>query len=376
MKKTTRKLLLSTLLTFIILAIGTFAYQRMSKQKKSTISETQEEKTVRTVQVQNYAPEDITNSITLDGRLTAYEVVNLFAETSGVLKPTSKTIKEGSYVKEGELLFDIDGRDAELNLLAQRSALMTAITQIMPDLKFDYPQAFDKWKRYLDEFDVRSTVKPLPEISSDQEKYFVAGKNIYNLFYGIQSAEQRLNDYKIYAPFSGVVTASNIYPGQLVNLGSNLGTIMNTGKFELKAPVSLADLKYIKTGQKVTLYSDQLDQKWEGQVSRISRVIDNVTQNLPIYISVWGSGLRDGMYLKGELKANQLKNVIALDKSMITDQNKVFVVEDETVKTKTIEIIKQDETTVYTRGIELDDQIISGSSAGIFSGQKVKVESL
>jgi RND family efflux transporter MFP subunit len=376
MKKTTRKLLLSALLTFIILAIGAVGYQRMSKQKKSTISETQEEKVVRTVQVQSFAPENITNSISLDGRLTAYEVVNLFAETSGVLKPTSKTIKEGSYVKEGELLFDIDGRDAELNLLAQRSALMTAITQIMPDLKFDYPQAFEKWKKYLDEFDVRSTVKALPEITSDQEKYFVAGKNIYNLYYGIQSAEQRLNDYKIYAPFSGVVTASNIYPGQLVNLGSNLGTIMNTGKFELKAPVSLADLKYIKTGQKVTLYSDQLDKQWEGKVSRISRVIDNVTQNLPIYISVWGSGLRDGMYLKGELKANQLKDVIALDKSLITDQNKVFTVVDQTVKTKAIEIIKQDETTVYVKGLELDDEVVAGSTAGIFSGQKVKVESL
>lgn len=376
MKKTTRKFLLSALLTFIILAIGTFGYQRMSKQKKSTISESKEEKVVRTVQVQNFTPENITNTISLDGRLTAFEVVNLFAETSGVLKPTSKTIKEGSYVKEGELLFDIDGRDAELNLLAQRSALMTAITQIMPDLKFDYPQAFDKWKRYLDEFDVKSRVKELPPITSDQEKYFVAGKNIYNLYYGIQSAEQRLNDYKIYAPFSGVVTASNIYPGQLVNLGSNLGTIMNTGKFELKAPVSLADLKYIKTGQKVTLYSDQLDREWQGQVSRISRVIDNVTQNLPIYISVWGSGLRDGMYLKGELKANELKSVIALDKSLIKDRNKVLTVVDETVKTKAIEIIKQDETKVYARGIEFDDQIITGSSAGVFSGQKVKVENL
>lgn len=376
MKKTTRKFLLSALLTFIILAIGTFGYQRMSKQKKSTISESKEEKVVRTVQVQNFTPENITNTISLDGRLTAFEVVNLFAETSGVLKPTSKTIKEGSYVKEGELLFDIDGRDAELNLLAQRSALMTAITQIMPDLKFDYPQAFDKWKRYLDEFDVKSRVKELPPITSDQEKYFVAGKNIYNLYYGIQSAEQRLNDYKIYAPFSGVVTASNIYPGQLVNLGSNLGTIMNTGKFELKAPVSLADLKYIKTGQKVTLYSDQLDREWQGQVSRISRVIDNVTQNLPIYISVWGSGLRDGMYLKGELKANELKSVIALDRSLIKDRNKVLTVVDETVKTKAIEIIKQDETKVYARGIEFDDQIITGSSAGVFSGQKVKVENL
>lgn len=376
MKKSTRKILLSLLLTFIILAIGAFSYQFMSKQKKSTLSEEAPKKQVKTVNVTQFTPESIVNSISLDGRLTAYERVDLFAEASGVLKSTSKTLKEGTYVEKGELLFDIDGEDAELSLLAQRSALMTSITQIMPDLKFDYPDAFDKWKAYLDQFDVRQHVKDLPQIGSDQEKYYVAGKNIYNQYFTIKSAENRLKDFKVYAPFSGVITSANIYPGQVVNLGINLGSVMNTGRFELKAPVSLGDLKYIKTGQNVNLYSEQLGKEWKGKVSRISRVIDEVTQNLPIYISVWGSGLRDGMYLKGELKANEMKSVIPLEKSIIVDQNKVFTVQDSVVGVKEIEIIRQNEATVYVRGIDPDDNIITGSISGIFRGQKVQINSL
>ncbi len=376
MKKSTRKILLSLLLTFVILAIGAFSYQIMSKQKKSTLSDEAPKKQLRIVNVSQFTPESIVNSISLDGRLTAYERVDLFAEASGVLKSTSKTLKEGTYVEKGELLFDIDGEDAELSLLAQRSALMTSITQIMPDLKFDYPDAFGKWKAYLDQFDVKQHVKDLPQISSDQEKYYVAGKNIYNQYFTIKSAENRLKDFKVYAPFSGVITSANIYPGQVVNLGVNLGSIMNTGRFELKAPVSLGDLKYIKTGQSVTLFSEQLGKEWKGKVSRISRVIDDVTQNLPIYISVWGSGLRDGMYLKGELVANELKSVIPLDKSIIVDQNKVYTVQDSVVNIKEIEIIRQDETTVYARGIDPSDKIITGTISGIFRGQKVQTNSL
>lgn len=371
MKKSTRKMLLSLILTFIILAIGAISYQKMSSQKKSTVSEETITEQILTVEVSQFSPEDITNTISIDGRLSAYERVDLFAEASGVLKSTSKTLKEGTYVEKGELLFDIDGEDAALSLLAQRSALMTSITQIMPDLKFDYPQAFDKWKSYLDAFDVSIPLRDLPLVSSDQEKYYVAGKNIYNQFYTIKSAENRLKDYQVYAPFSGVITTANIYPGQLVNLGVNLASIMNTGRFEMKAPVNLSDLKYIKTGQRVKLYSEQLDKTWEGRVSRISRVIDNVTQNLPVYISVWGSGLRDGMYLKGELTANQMSKVIALDKSIVVDQNKIFTVSDSIVKTKEIEIVKQDETTIYARGIDPSDNIISGTINGIFNGQKV-----
>jgi len=375
MKKSTRKIILSLILTFIILAIGAFSYQIMSSQKKSTVSEEKLVEKIRTVDVSQYTPKNISNTISVDGRLSAYEKVDLFAEATGVLKSTSKTLKEGTYVEKGELLFDIDGEDAALSLLAQRSALMTSITQIMPDLKFDYPQAFDKWKAYLDGFDVATFVKDLPEISSDQEKYYVAGKNIYNQFYTIKSAENRLKDYQVYAPFSGVVTSANIYPGQVVNLGVNLGSVMNTGRFEMKAPINLADLKYIRSGQTVKLYSEQLDKSWEGKVSRISRVIDDDTQNLPVYITVWGSGLRDGMYLKGVLTANQMSNVIALDKSIIVDQNKIFTVHDSIVRTKEIEIVKQNESTIYARGIDPSDKIITGTISGIFSGQKVNVNS-
>ncbi len=371
MKKSTRKVLISLLLTFIILSIGAIVYQRFLKQKKSTVSEEPVRKLLKNVTVAQYSPKNVVNTINIDGRLTAYEKVDLFAEASGVLKATSKVIKEGSYVEKGELLFDIDGEDAELNLLAQRSALMTSITQIMPDLKFDFPDAFDKWKRYLDEFDVNQSVKEFPTITTDQEKYYIAGKNLYNQYYTIKSAESRLLDYQVYAPFSGVITKASIYPGQLVNMGVNLGSIMNTGRFEMKAPISLSDLEYVKTGQAVSLYSKEMDKKWKGTVSRISRVIDDVTQNLPVYITVYGRGLRDGMYLSGELSAGKMSDVIPLSKDLIKDRNKVFVVKDSLISVKEVDVIKQTETKVYVKGIDPDDQIVSSSHEGIFSGLKV-----
>jgi len=371
MKKSTRKVLISLLLTFIILSVGAIVYQRFVKQKRSTVSEEPVRRPLKNVTIAQFSPENIVNTISIDGRLTAFEKVDLYAEASGVLKPTSKVIKEGSYVEKGELLFDIDGEDAELSLLAQRSALMTSITQIMPDLKFDFPDAFEKWKLYLDQFDVTQSIREFPAITTDQEKYYVAGKNLYNQYYTIKSAERKLQDYKVYAPFSGVITQASIYPGQLVNMGVNLGSIMNTGRFEMKAPISLADLEYVKAGQPVTLHSREMKKNWKGTVSRISRVIDDVTQNLPVYITVYGIGLRDGMYLSGELSAGKMENVIPLSKNLIKDRNKVFIVKDSIINLKEIIVIKQTETKVFVKGIEPDDQIVSSSHDGIFSGLKV-----
>jgi membrane fusion protein (multidrug efflux system) len=111
------------------------------------------------------------------------------------------------------LIFNIDDTDAKYNLLALRSNLLTSITQMMPDLKFDYPDAFKRWKSYLDVFDVTQSIPALPEIQNEQVKYYVAGRSILNQYYSIKSQEDRLSDHRIYAPFSGIVTASNVSPG-------------------------------------------------------------------------------------------------------------------------------------------------------------------
>ncbi len=373
MTKSTRKVLLSLLMTFIILAAGAGIYKNNVSKKKSTVSKTAKKQAVRLVETASLSPQKVGNKIAIDGRLQAYEKINLSSEVQGILLETSKPFKEGTYFKEGDLLFSIDNENARLNLLAQRSNLLNAITLIMPDLKFDYPQAFDKWKKYLDDFDVTKNVKTLPEIGSEQEKYFVAGKNIYNLFYSIKSSENQLGKYQIYAPFNGVVTMANTFTGQLVSPGANLGTIMNTTQFEVSAPINMIDLKSVNIGQKVKLFSDELGKSWTGTVSRISKVIDPVTQNLPIYISVSGKSLRDGMYLKGELSAKAINNVIPIDKDLIVDQEYVYIVQDSILKKKKITMVKRDNDQAYIKGLNIEDQVVMGTLTGLYEGQKVNI---
>jgi len=77
------------------------------------------------------------------------------------------------------------------------------------------------------------------------------------------------------------------------------------------------------------------------------------------------------MYLSGELSAGKMENVIPLSKNLIKDRNKVFIVKDSIINLKEIIVIKQTETKVFVKGIEPDDQIVSSSHDGIFSGLKV-----
>ncbi len=360
------------ILTFVILALGGMAYLKTSSKKQSTVDAKKGGKTMlRTVETQVLKAGEVLNEIELDGRLSAYEKIDLFAEVQGQLQDTSKPFKEGTYFSEGDLLFDIDGENARLNLLAQRSNLFTIIAQSMPDLKFDHPAAFDKWKRYLDEFDEKRNLRPLPEVSSDTEKYFIAGKNIFNLYYSIKSMENQQGKYQIYAPFSGVVTRANTYRGQLVSPGANLGTMMNTSRYELSAPIAMSDIAAIKVGQSVELKSAELGKSYTGKVSRISRVIDPTTQNLPVYISVSGRELRDGMYLKGRLAAERLQEIIVIPKDQLIDQKYVYVVEDSVIVKQQVSLIKKDANNAYLEKFETELAVITSPLSGLYEGQKV-----
>nr|MBX2877947.1 HlyD family efflux transporter periplasmic adaptor subunit [Saprospiraceae bacterium] len=304
-------------------------------------------------------------------RLEAFEKVNFFANVGGILLPSSKVIKKGTYVRKGELLFDIDQRKAEYQLLAQRSQLLNTITLMMPDLKLDYPETFPKWSAYLEAFDVEKDTPDFPKYESAKEKSFIATRGIQQQFYNIKNGEATLADFKIYAPFSGVITQALIYPGTMVNPGQQLGAMINNYSFELETAVNERELSYVDVGAKVSLQGSLPNQEWMGTVQRIGTEIDPVTQNIPLFISVSGKQLKSGMYLSGTIAGRPLAETVTLPKSMIIDQNFVLTVADSVVQRFELDIVKRDEAYVYVRNLEPDQWVIYSSLVGLFEGQKV-----
>jgi len=371
MNTSTRKNIISAIITILILAIGITIFQYMAKQKKSTLGGKISKKERRVVIADTFEQKSIANTIEVDGRLYAQERVNITSKVQGIMMPSPRSIRVGKYFKKGDLLYTIDSKEVAYNLKAQKSTLVTSITQMMPDIKFDYPQSFEKWQQYLSDFDVNKPIKALPKPDSNQEKYFIDGRNLSSQYFQIKSQETRLAEYNIYAPFSGVITASNIFPGSLISPGQILCSMINTNQYEIAAPIRLEDLKYVNIGQKVTLQSEGLDQVWNGKIERIGTQIDESTQNIPIYISVSGKGLKDGMFLKGNIQGKEIKDIYELPKNIFISPNSIYTIVDSTLQIKEVNSIKRMEDNVIVTGISSNDKIVTSSLAGLFSGQKV-----
>jgi RND family efflux transporter MFP subunit len=373
MQKNTRKVIISAIITAIVLIVGLGIYQKMSSNKKSTIADSPKKVQLREVTTYNITYKTKSNPISLDGRIVPFEKIDISSKVNGILNKSKKIFKEGSYFNKGELIFTIDNTEAKFALFSQRSQLLNAITAMLPDLKFDQPLVFEKWNKYVADFNMEQATANLPSSENSKEKYFIAARNIYNLFYTIKSSETRLNDYNIYAPFSGVITAANVYPGVMISPGLKLGTLINLGQFELEANVKVADLQNIKIGQTAKLKSIDLGNTWSATVSRIGNLIDPATQYIPVYLTIKGSGLKEGLYLSGSINGNPITGVDEIPTKWMPDQSSVWVVEENKVTKRNVKVVKKFDDMVYITDLPQDTKIVAGSITGLYEGLEIKI---
>ena len=340
------------------------ANQRVRKEVPQAI------KTVYTTPVINGEVPILVNA---SGNLVASRKIELFSEVQGILLESNKPFKAGQAFRKGDILMKMDSREYYSSLLAQRSALYDLIAAMMPDLKLDYPEAFDRWDTYLKSFDLKSRVKPLPDPESDKEKYFITGRQIITTYYNIKNQEERLDKYTITAPFDGVLTESLVNAGTLIRSGQKLGEFVSLKSFELEVAVNAEYLEIMQIGKQVKLTDLNGDREWIGSVKRVNGRLDQETQTVTVFIGVTGQGLVEGMYLEANIAAKSESSAIEIARSLLLNEKEIFVVEDDVLIVKQIEPVHYTENTAVIKGLANGTQMITRPVAGGYQGMAVKM---
>ena len=324
---------------------------------------------VREVAVARVAPAATAVDVALQGRLIAVESVPLFAEVTGTFETSAHPFKIGVFYRKGELLARLDDTQDRYGVLAQKSALANSLAQAMPDLKVDYPATFPAWDAYLRAFDPEQPLPPLPEVADDAARFFLNAKDVYNQYYTIKGAEERLAKYTLRAPVSGTLTEVNATVGALVRTGQPLGTL-TANSYELAATVPVADLAYLAPGTDAALEGPG-GEAYAGRVSRISTRIDPNTQTATVYLGVRGPGLREGLYLRGEAAGEPLADVVALDQRLLVGRDELYVVRDSTLRRTAVEVVRRAGDRVFVRGLPAGETILAESLPGAYVGMRV-----
>lgn len=342
----------------------------------------------------------IIGSIAVIGILIGFRLVankskidakNKVPETKNVTIPvTVAEVKEGSadqqLVKTGSLIpfkqADITATSAG-KVLSVKYELGSYVTQGAPVVKVD---------SRLKELSLEATELNINKLKKDTERYtkLLAGNaateiqvndtkyNYENALNQAQQIKQQIGDAIIEAPISGRVIKKDIEPGEYVNVGASLGTILDVSRLKVQVMISENDVYKLKEGQHVQVSTDIYpDKKMDGVISYIAPQGDE-SHNYPVEIVVKNSiGLRAGTFVTVSFLQKTSQQALLIPRSALVESVRnpyVYVVENNVAKQRKIEVGRDlgDQIEVLS-GLKSGETVITTGQINVSEGAAVQV---
>ena len=303
---------------------------------------------------------EIASPLVREGRVVSGNDVLLVAEAAGKIEQGDVSLKKGTSFKKGQLLATIYKDEAELALKAKKSSFLNTLTNILPDLKIDFPDDYQTYFDFFSKVKLDENLPDLPEPQNGKLKIFLSSRSVLNEYYGILQDEKNLERRSFYAPFDGTFTQVNFEVGAYVNAGGQIARMIRTDLLEVEVPVESENSRWIKIGDQVNVQSYNKD-PMKGMVVRKADFVEASTQSRSVFVRVRdfsNDDLLAGEYKVVEFPGQKIDGAMEIPRNSIFNSNEVFTVVDGELKKAEITILKTNETSLLFNGLDEGTMVV------------------
>jgi HlyD family secretion protein len=221
---------------------------------------------------------DVTKIVTASGNIRPKRRVNVSASAIG--KITKLAVKEGDTVSQGDFLLEIDPtgyrsavdqleaavRGAEATLELEKATLEKA--------RYDYERTLELSKQEFVSENELLDARVAVEIAEAKVKS--ARESLVQYQANLAKAQHELDEIRITAEMSGVITALNVEEGESAIMGTinNPGTVLLTisdlSEMEAEVLVDETEVVFVEVGQRASVTLDAFpDTSFSGVVSEV-----------------------------------------------------------------------------------------------------------
>ena len=310
-----------------------------------------------------------------NGKLQSSNRISIISEVQGIKKKhRNKNFKEGERFNRGETLIEINSDEFNSTVKQSRSELKNLIASVLPDIKIDYAENFNKWKNYFDNLSVEKPISKIPESASEKENLFLVGRGIESSYYKVKNLEERLSKYHIKAPFNGILVKGNISDGAFIVPNQILGEFIDPNNFEVGVNIPVNHIEKIKLNQSVSIISEGYKDDVIGKIKRINRKVDEMTQTVKIFIEFNNRNLFEGKFVEIKVPLGVIPNSQLISRSLLINDKYVFVAnKDDKISKAYVQPLFYNKKNVIVTGLEDGTRLITSSVSGIYEGMKIKV---
>jgi RND family efflux transporter MFP subunit len=382
-----------TILTsLVLLALGAMGAYLLLTSAPQT-EPTERERATRLVQTIEIVPRSEDVMVIGYGNVIPSRSLTLQTEVSGRIVAHHAAFAPGGLVTAGEELLSIDRTDYEHALAEQQAAREEALFELAVE-EGRQAVAAREWDELKDELpkDQINEALVLRAPHLQRAKALVAKADN-----AVARAELDLTRTSIPVPFNAMVLEESIEVGQLVKAGETIATLAGTDSFWVRVVLSLADLQRIElpvagrpgTPAKVVLETGgDSEVVWRGEVTRLlgdhetsdrlARLL--VTVSDPLRLGEEGAGLPLllGSYVRIEIEAGRLENVLEIPRAALREGDRVWLVgDDHMLRIRDAEILwRRKESVLIANLLQADERLVVSELKAALPGLEVSPQTL
>ncbi len=328
------------------------------------------------VQIEVAAPATLESRVSAYGHLLSAREFELTAEVGGTLSAGELPFRPGQAFEEGQLLLRIDDRPLRYNIASQKSALLSSLAQVLPEIGVDFPDEAKRWRDYFTDFDIEGPMAELPAVGEEKVKLYLARFGIFQSYYSIRDQELRLAKCALRAPFDGVVLTAALREGATAKQGFSLGTLLCTEERELEISLPASELAWLDRDAPATIRSGDLPGEWTGHLLRLGGAVDSRTQTVAAYYSIEGPDLDrliTGSFFAVDLPTLSIPAALRLPRSVLTGSGQAWVIESGRLALRELEIARsEDDDVIVIGGLSAGDSVVVEILQGVSPGMPVR----
>jgi RND family efflux transporter MFP subunit len=316
--------------------------------------------------------QDVPVTLSANGTVSPISMVDLHPQTTSTIAKVH--VKEGQFVKQGELMFSLDARNEVAN-----------VEKAQAQVARDRASLADLERQYLRGKELLAQ-KFLAQSAVDTLKSQVdAARALLEADVAAARASQVGESYTVIkAPMAGRVGAINVYPGSLVQLSTSLTTLTQLNPINVAFTVPESQLGSLLEAQRAGKVAVQVQQgeggkPVQGQLSFIDNTVDPVAGVIRVKAQFDNADTRlwPGQYVNTRLTVQTLKNALVVPQNaIITNTRGTFVytvAPDQTAQVANIKRVYAFGTQAAVDGLQGDEKVIVEGKQNLRPGGKIRI---
>jgi membrane fusion protein, multidrug efflux system len=290
------------------------------------------------------------------GTANSNEAVAITSRTSNIV--TAIHFSDGQMVRAGQVLVELDREQAVADLAVATAAFEESRSQFNRSRELLATQALSK-AQYEQ---LEATMK------ANEAR--------------VASAQARLSDTYIRAPFSGGVGMRRVSLGALINPGTVITTLDDTSSIKVDFAVPESNVGQLRVGQNVQASTNAYPgRKFTGRVVSVDSRVDPATRAVTVRAVVANNNaaLKPGMFLTVELAQDSRPAVSVPEGAVVPEQARqfVYVIDGGVARKREVLLGRREPGYVeITDGVKLGDQVVTEGTIKLRDGVAVRVVGL